>query len=188
MDNSEKPRLLLHGCCAPCTPHVAALLRAEFDVTVFFFNPNIHPPEERRHRAEEMRRLCGEVALSFVEGADDAAAWREVVRGLEDEPEGGRRCEACFRFRLERAAREAAERGMPWFTTTLTVSPLKRAAVVNAVGCAAAVVTGVQFFEADFKKKDGFKISCELGRQHGLYRQDYCGCEFSMRRDFRPAR
>lgn len=182
----DRSKMLLHICCAPCSPHIVDLLRAEYEVTAFFFNPNIFPEEQYTLRLDEMRRLAVELNLPLVEGPYVPEEWSDAVRGLEDALEGGARCEVCFRFRLERAAREAAARSIPWFTTTLTVSPMKNAAVIHRVGSAAGAAAGVRFLEADFKKKDGFKTSCELSRRHGLYRQDYCGCEFSLRRDFRP--
>ncbi len=181
MNGPVRRRLLLHACCAPCGTHPFTVLREAFDVTVYFDNPNIFPESEYRARLEEMRALGGRWGFPVECAEYDAAAWREQVRGLEDEPEGGRRCEACFRFRMERTAGRAAALGMDAFATTLTVSPHKNAALINRIGSETGFSSGAAFFPSDFKKQDGFRKSCELSRQAGLYRQDYCGCEFSLR-------
>ena len=173
--------MLLHACCAPCSPHVLSQMQSRFDVTVFFYNPNIQPEEEYRRREEEMRGFAEREGFRLVVGEYDEPGWMEAVRGLEEEPEGGARCRVCFRYRLDRAASEAAARGLDVITSTLSVSPHKNARVINEEGSAAAARHGVEFLEADFKKKDGFKISCELSRDYGFYRQDYCGCLFSRR-------
>lgn len=181
MNGSGRRRLLLHACCAPCGTHPFRVLREEFDVTVYFDNPNIFPESEYRTRLAEIRAL-GDRWNFPVESAEyDAGDWRHAIRGLEDEPEGGKRCEACFRFRLRRTAKAASGFGMDAFATTLTVSPHKNAALINRVGSETGFSLGVSFFPADFKKQDGFRKSCELSRSEGLYRQDYCGCEFSLR-------
>lgn len=182
-------RLLLHVCCAPCAPHVLDTLReAGYEPTAFFFNPNIHPEEEYSRRLDELRRHCEAEGIPLIEGRRDTVGWRAAVAGRENDPEGGDRCRLCIGFRLAEAASTAAANGMKTFAATLTVSPHKNAAVVNAAGRAAAAVEGVVFLEADFKKRDGFKKSCETARRRGFYRQDYCGCEFSMEaRQKRPA-
>lgn len=176
-----KPKLLLHVCCAPCVPHVAALLGEEYAVTLYFFNPNIHPETERVRRLEELRRYAEGAELTLIEGPEGEEDWRRAVKGLEGEPEGGARCAVCFRLRLDETAREAALRKIPHFTTTLTVSPHKNAKVVNAAGRAAGQGTGAEFLERDFKKRDGYRISCDESKKLGFYRQHYCGCEFSRR-------
>jgi predicted adenine nucleotide alpha hydrolase (AANH) superfamily ATPase len=177
-----KKKLLLHCCCAPCGTHPFRVLREQFDVTVYFDNPNIHPPEEYRSRLDEIRRLAERWNFPLVEGAFDSDSWLAAVKGHEHEPEGSDRCGICYRFRLERTARKAISLGMNCFAATLSVSPHKKADMINRIGGEAGLAAGIEFFEADFKKKDGFKISCDLSRAEGLYRQDYCGCIFSQMR------
>ena len=180
-------RLFLHSCCAPCSSYCLEYLRQYFDITVFYYNPNITFPEEYRHRVEEQKRLIGEMnarpdscgRISFVEGAYEPARFLEAARGLEDCPEGGERCFACYALRLSVAARTAAEGGYDYFTTTLSISPLKNAGKLNAIGEAAGERYGVRYLPSDFKKKGGYQRSIELSREYGLYRQDYCGCVFS---------
>ncbi|HJB91511.1 MAG TPA: epoxyqueuosine reductase QueH [Candidatus Eisenbergiella merdigallinarum] len=180
-------RLFLHSCCAPCSSYCLEYLRQYFDITVFYYNPNITFPEEYRHRVEEQKRLIGEMnarpdscgRISFVEGAYEPARFLEAARGLEDCPEGGERCFACYALRLSEAARTAAEGGYDYFTTTLSISPLKNAGKLNAIGEAAGERYGVRYLPSDFKKKGGYQRSIELSREYGLYRQDYCGCVFS---------
>ena len=180
-------RLLLHSCCAPCSSYCLEYLRQYFEITVFYYNPNITFPDEYRHRVEEQKRLIEEMnarpdlggRISFVEGAYEPARFLEAARGLEDCPEGGERCFACYALRLSEAARTAAEGGYDYFTTTLSISPLKNAGKLNAIGEAAGERYGVRYLPSDFKKKGGYQRSIELSREYGLYRQDYCGCVFS---------
>ncbi|MFC1474788.1 epoxyqueuosine reductase QueH [bacterium] len=181
MEKTSRPTLLLHACCAPCTPHVINLLRENFRVTVFFYNPNIHPEEEYRKRESEIREFSEKEKFSLIVGEYDVSNWMEAMKGLESEPEGGERCRICFRMRLERAAREAEERGIEYITTTLSVSPHKNIKLINEEGNRAAGKCGIKFREENFKKKDGFRISCDLAAEHGMYRQDYCGCVFSQK-------
>jgi predicted adenine nucleotide alpha hydrolase (AANH) superfamily ATPase len=178
---ADKPGLLLHGCCAPCITAPLIRLISDYRVTVFFYNPNIHPDAEYRKRLEEVERLSKEWDFPLIEGRYDPETWEERTVGLENEPEGGARCLVCFRMRMEETCRAARELGMDTWTTTLTVSPHKPAAVIHRIGRALGEEAGVPFLEADFKKKDGFKISCELSRRENLYRQNYCGCRYSMR-------
>jgi predicted adenine nucleotide alpha hydrolase (AANH) superfamily ATPase len=174
--------ILLHICCAPCSPHVIELLSAEYGaVHGFFYNPNIHPEDEYKLREAEIRRFSDSKGIPLIVGEYDVTAWDHAVLGLENEPEGGARCDACFRMRLNAAARAARQLGIPCFITTLTVSPHKNAGKVNAAGRAAAQEHGVTFVEKDFKKKDGFKISSRMATELGFYRQDYCGCRYSRR-------
>lgn len=188
----QRPRLLLHSCCAPCSSAVLERLNAAFDIAVYYFNPNIDPAEEFERRAAEQARLAEALPhagrIEVIRGAYDPARFYDAVRGHEDDPEGGARCAICFRLRLEATARLAAERGDDYFATTLSISPLKDAQCLNAIGLALGAQTGVNWLPADFKKKNGYKRSCELSALYGLYRQDYCGCVFSKRRDFRPTR
>lgn len=177
------PRLLLHVCCAPCSSAVLEYLSQYFAITLLYYNPNISPREEYDKREAELKRLVSEMKL--VHPVDllpcdyDGQAFVEAARGLEGEPEGGARCEACFRLRLEYAAREAARLHFDYYTTTLTISPMKNAPLLNQLGEEMGEKYGVAHLPSDFKKKNGYKRSVELSKEFGLYRQDYCGCAFS---------
>lgn len=177
------PRLLLHVCCAPCSSAVLEYLSQYFAITLLYYNPNISPREEYDKREAELKRLVSEMEL--VHSVDllpcdyDGQAFVEAARGLEGEPEGGARCEACFRLRLEYAAQEAARLHFDYYTTTLTISPMKNAPLLNQLGEEMGGKYGVAHLPSDFKKKNGYKRSVELSKEYGLYRQDYCGCAFS---------
>ena len=177
------PKLLLHACCAPCSSYCLEYLAPWFGITVFYYNPNIDDPAEYRKRVLEEQRLIRELPsahpVHILEGAYDPERFHSLVRGHEQDPEGGARCAICFRERLEVSARTAAEQGFDWFTTTLTISPLKNAPLLNELGEAAGRKYGVRFLPSDFKKKNGYRRSVELSRDYGLYRQNYCGCSFS---------
>lgn len=179
------PRLLLHCCCAPCASFVLESLAPRFDITARYDNPNIDSAGEYEHRAAELQRLAREMpsasAVSVTVAPYAPAAFYNAVRGLEDIPEGGARCRACYRLRLARAAKEAAAGKYDYFTTTLSISPHKNAAWLNEIGAECAQEFGVRWLPSDFKKKDGFKRSTALSAQYGLYRQNYCGCVFSRR-------
>ena len=176
-----KAKLLLHVCCGPCSTEVIERLARDSALVLYFFNPNIFPREEHERREAEAERYAVAHGRRFIRGEWDHDAWLSAVKGLEGEPEGGRRCAACFAYRLEAAARKAGEEGATLFSTTLTISPHKNAAAVNAAGEEAGRKCSVAFFAADFKKKDGFLKSCHRASEAGMYRQDYCGCEFSRR-------
>ncbi len=177
------PRLLLHSCCAPCSSYVLEYLSDYFEITDFFFNPNIAPEAEYRHREEELQRLISEMRpahrISFLRGEYEPRRFFETVRGLEEIPEGGERCFACYRLRMEEAARLAAEGGYDYFTTTLSISPLKRADKINEIGRELEGIYKVKHLPSDFKKRGGYQRSIVLSREHHLYRQDFCGCVFS---------
>ncbi len=179
------PSLFLHSCCAPCSSYTLEYLSRYFAITVFYFNPNIYPEEEYHFRAAEQQRLIREMKtehpVQFVEGCFDPLEYYAAVRGLEHVPEGGSRCRACFRLRLGKTAKEAAAKGFDYFTTTLSISPLKDAEALNQIGMEEAEKYGVRWLPSDFKKKNGYKRSIELSREYGLYRQNYCGCIFSKR-------
>lgn len=182
----ENPkRLLLHSCCAPCSSYVLEYLSRYFDITVFYYNPNISPESEYRMRVEEQQRLINEMPLktpvTFLEGEYHPETFYHMAKGLEDVPEGGKRCFLCYRMRLEESARIAKKNGFDYFTTTLTISPLKNAEKLNQIGQELAEKYGIKFLPSDFKKKNGYKRSTELSRKYGLYRQNYCGCVFSKR-------
>ncbi|MBR0368388.1 MAG: epoxyqueuosine reductase QueH [Clostridia bacterium] len=188
-DSGRRPRLLLHSCCAPCSSYVLEYLNRAFDIAVYYYNPNIAPAEEFEHRVAEQIRLAEALPhaghIEVIRGEYDPRAFYDAVRGHEDDPEGGARCERCFRLRLAQTARLAAERGDDYFTTTLTISPLKDAQLINLIGMELSKDAGVPWLPCDFKKKNGYKRSCELSEIYGLYRQDYCGCVFSRRRDYK---
>ena len=179
--SGRRLRLLLHGCCAPCSAAVLERLEELFDITMLYYNPNISPREEYERRAEEAERLIREMGVDaqLLVLPYDPAPFREAARTLEDEPEGGRRCAACFRLRLQKTGELARDGGYDYFTTTLSISPKKDAQLLNAIGGEVSRVVGVPYLYSDFKKKDGYRRSCVLSQTHGLYRQDYCGCAYS---------
>jgi predicted adenine nucleotide alpha hydrolase (AANH) superfamily ATPase len=174
-------RVLLHTCCAPCAAPVVERLRGKWEVTLFFYGPNIHLGEEYLRRLEAARALSRETGTPLVEGRDDTAEWFRRTRGREGEKEGGIRCEICIHMRLEETARTARDGDYDAFATTLTVGPRKRAEVVNSLGARISGKYGVWFLSEDFKKKGGFQRSLEMSREMGLYRQSYCGCLYSLR-------
>ena len=173
--------VLVHICCAPDASYGVRALRDRFDVTGFFYNPNIDSREEFRKRLFAALDLQEKDPFPMVIGAGGEEAWEDAVRGMEDEPERGRRCEACVRLRMRETARKAAELGMPAFGTVLTVSPKKDAAMVNRVGREEGERAGIRFVEADLKKGDGYLKSVRASKELGLYRQRYCGCRYSYR-------
>ncbi len=179
----RRPRLLLHVCCAPCSSYVMEYLSRYFDITACFYNPNISPKSEYDYRAQELIRLTREMPLTTpvlcriedYRPLDFAA----ISHGLENEPEGGKRCTACYRLRLTETAKIAAKDKYDYFTTTLSISPLKDAARLNTIGGELADIYGVPYLYSDFKKREGYKRSIQLSSEYALYRQDYCGCAFS---------
>ena len=181
------PTLLLHSCCAPCSSYVMEYLSKYFSITVLYYNPNIYPPEEFDHRAAEEKRLIDEYnkneniinKIDLIVSDYDPGEFYEIAKGYEDEPETGKRCLRCYRLRLEKTAAIAKEKGFDYFTTTLSISPLKNADALNSIGEALAAEYGVKYLPSDFKKKNGYKRSIELSREYDLYRQNYCGCEYS---------
>jgi predicted adenine nucleotide alpha hydrolase (AANH) superfamily ATPase len=181
----RRPRLLIHSCCAPCSSYVLEYLSGYFDITVFYYNPNIHPEGEYIRRVREQQNLIREMPLQpevqFIQGEYVPADYYDKVKGLEAEAEGGRRCFICYELRLREAVRLAAEEGFDYFTTTLSISPYKNAGKLNEIGNNLAKEYGVPFLPSDFKKRNGYKRSIELSREYNLYRQDYCGCVFSLR-------
>ncbi|MGN1194519.1 MAG: epoxyqueuosine reductase QueH [Acutalibacteraceae bacterium] len=177
------PSLLLHACCAPCSSYCLEYLSDYFKITVFYYNPNISPESEYVHRVAEEKRLISSLnvknKIDFIEGEFNPTDFYEAVKGLEDVKEGGERCFKCYRLRLEQTAKLAQKLGFDYFTTTLTISPLKNAEKINEIGEELSEKYGVMHLPSDFKKKDGYKRSIELSKQFLLYRQDYCGCAFS---------
>ena len=181
-DFSSKPSLLLHSCCAPCSSSVLECLCDFFAVTVLYYNPNIFPAVEYQHRLETQKEVLEKTGFAtLVEGNYQHSDYLSAVRGYESEPEGGARCEFCFRLRMEEAARLAKEGCYDYFATTLSVSPHKDAALLGRIGEELEACYGVKHLPSDFKKREGYKRSVALSNELGLYRQDYCGCEFSLR-------
>lgn len=179
------PKLLLHSCCAPCSSYVLEYLSNYFEITVFYYNPNIFPESEYTKRILEQQTLIGDMTMkhpvSFIAGNYDRERFYEIARGLEHLKEGGERCFKCYELRLEEAARVAREGEFDYFTTTLSISPMKNADKLNTIGVEVGKRYGVSYLQSDFKKKNGYKRSIELSKEYGLYRQDYCGCEYSFR-------
>lgn len=181
---NKRPRLLLHSCCAPCSSYVLEYLSEFFEITVFYYNPNIYPPEEFEKRLQEQKKYSTIFANKNIDVVDvgyDEREFYSAVKGLENEPEGGKRCEKCFYIRLEKTCQYAKKHGFDYFTTTLSISPHKNAKLLNETGTQIAEKYGVSYLYSDFKKKNGYLRSCELSKQHNIYRQNYCGCIFSKK-------
>ena len=181
----KRPRLLLHSCCAPCSSYVLEYLSEFFDITVFYYNPNIFPENEYEKRVLEQQMLINNMELKspvrFLAGQYDKERFYQMAKGMEEVREGGVRCYACYELRLRETAQKAVEGGFDYFTTTLSISPLKNSQKLNEIGQKIAEEIGIAYLVSDFKKKNGYKRSVELSEIYGLYRQDYCGCEFSFR-------
>lgn len=179
-------RLFLHSCCAPCSSYVLECLRTYFRITVFCYNPNISFEDEYKKRMAEQRRLIDEYnrqetgyIIDVIDGDYEPELFYDMAKGLEECKEGGERCFLCYGLRLRKTAECAKEGGYDYFATTLTISPLKNAQKLNEIGLSLAEEYGVKWLPSDFKKKNGYKRSIELSAEHGLYRQDYCGCIYS---------
>ncbi|MCQ2437739.1 MAG: epoxyqueuosine reductase QueH [Clostridia bacterium] len=186
----EHPRLLLHSCCAPCSSAVLEQLTEDFDITLYYYNPNISPEAEYLLRVRELEKFVAAFpakrSIEIAVGPYEPERFYAMAKGLERVPEGGERCTGCYRMRLEKTAEVAREGGFDFFTTTLSISPLKDAQRLNDIGREYAEQVGVPYLCSDFKKKDGYRRSCALSKEYGLYRQDYCGCIYSkMERDER---
>lgn len=180
LKEKRKPKLLLHICCVGCGVAVMRELKGDYQVTLYFYNPNIFPAEEFNKRLMEAKRIASEFELDLIIEDYDHIAWLELVKGHEKDPERGERCLICYQDRLKRTAAKAKELAFGHFTTTLSVSPHKDAKAIIMLGNELASKYGLKFLDQDFKKQDGFKKACELSKELGLYRQDYCGCEFSF--------
>lgn len=178
-----RPSLLLHSCCAPCSSYVLEYLTKYFEITVFYYNPNISPKEEYLHRVKEIQRLIKEMCpqVHFWEGTYQPEKFYEIAKGLENEPERGVRCHKCYRLRLEESAILAKSQNFDYFTTTLSISPQKDAAVLNQIGKELSEKYHIPYLYSDFKKKNGYKRSIELSAEFHLYRQNFCGCIFSKK-------
>lgn len=179
------PTLLLHVCCAPCSSYCLEYLSKYFRITVFYYNPNISRSEEYEYRLSEEKRLLSQMPfinpVKFIDSTYNPNVFYNAVKGLEKEPEGGKRCAECFRLRLSETARKAKELSFDYFTTTLTISPLKNAQLLNEIGAEYAEKYGINWLYSDFKKREGYKRSIVLSNEYNLYRQNYCGCIFSER-------
>lgn len=183
-------KLLLHSCCAPCSSYVLVYLSRYFEITVFYYNPNITEHEEYQKRVEEQKRLIGQLnkeredgedryPIHLLEGMYEPERFLCMAKGHEEDPEGGERCFGCYALRLQKTAEEAARGSYDYFTTTLTISPLKNAEKLNEIGRKLSEKCGVPYLFSDFKKKNGYLTSVELSKKYNLYRQDYCGCVYS---------
>ena len=194
------PTILLHSCCAPCSSYCLEYLSKHAGITAFYYNPNITDEGEYRHRVAELKRLIDEMFVNvpdgevytkennstvykpkFLESEYAPDSFYDIAAGLENEPECGRRCIKCYELRLRRTAEEAAKGGYDYFTTTLTISPLKDAQILNRLGIKLGEEYGVKYLPSDFKKNGGYQRSIELSREYNLYRQNFCGCEFSRK-------
>lgn len=186
LPQKKPPHLLLHACCAPCSSYVLEYLSGYFEITVFYYNPNIGEEAEYRKRVGELQSLLArqpyQNPVHFLEGKYEPERFEEIAKGLEQEPERGKRCYACYRLRLEEAARVARELNADYFTTTLSISPMKNADWLNEIGEQLAGQFGQHYLPSDFKKRNGYKRSVALSKEYGLYRQDYCGCIYSRRK------
>ena len=184
MDNSLKPRLLLHCCCAPCACYVITQLNKKYRVSLFFYNPNIEPFDEYEKRKGELLKILKSPSYStevdMLDCEYDNAVFTNAVELLRDQPERGARCDTCFGLRLDETARRAKSEKFDVFTTTLSVSPRKNAKLLNEIGYRISDKYNVEYLEADFKKRDGYKYSIKLSSELGLYRQNYCGCHSSI--------
>lgn len=183
IDKINPPRLFLHSCCAPCSSYTLEYLSNYFDITVYYFNPNISPKEEFDKRFAEQKRLIDSLPaknpIKLVLGEYDYNDFLQIARGLENVAEGGERCFRCYRLRLESTARIAKEQGFDYFCTTLSISPLKNSQKINQIGYEIAQKYGIKWLPSDFKKREGYKRSIELSKEYNLYRQSFCGCVFS---------
>jgi predicted adenine nucleotide alpha hydrolase (AANH) superfamily ATPase len=180
-DLTKPDKILLHVCCGICSLEVIERLKQNFpNIILFFYNPNIYPLEEYERRLDVVRKIALLQKLELIEGPYEKKNWFSAIKGLENEPEGGRRCEVCFKIRLGKTAQKAKEIGCNFMSTTLTMGPRKKAQTINKIGEAMAQKYGLQFLAEDFKKKDGFKKTMATAKKHNFYRQNYCGCLFSF--------
>lgn len=185
---TDKPRLLLHACCAPCSSSVVERLQQGYDLTLFYYNPNIHPQAEYQIRCDEIIRWCQRIELPLIVAEYNPEAWHHTVQGYEHEPERGQRCTLCYRLRLTHSANRAKQDGFDLFTTVLSISPHKDADRINQIGDQLAKEVGVAFYQANFKKQGGFQRSLEISKEQGFYRQNYCGCHYSLAENERRQR
>lgn len=182
-EKNEVPSLLIHSCCAPCSSYVLEYLSEYFSITVLYYNPNIFPAEEYAYRIEEQQKLINLLPaknkISFVATDYTPNDFYSIIKGHENDKEGGERCYICYELRLKHAAKYAFENNFDYFTTTLSISPMKNARWLNEIGIRQGEEYGVKYLVSDFKKRNGYKRSTELSKKYELYRQDYCGCVYS---------
>lgn len=174
-------KILLHSCCAPCSAHIIQELAKEYEVTLFYFNPNIFPGEEYQKRLAEVKKYLGKIKVDLIEGEYNHQFWLEKIKGYENEPERGKRCHICYQMRLVETASKAKEFGFDVFCSTLSISPHKDAEMINKIGQELSKEHKIEYLESNWKKQEGFKKACDISREEGFYRQDYCGCEFSIK-------
>lgn len=182
---NEKPTLLLHSCCGPCSTEVISFLKDYFDITIYYYNPNIEPLEEYLHRKREQIRFLKEykeAKIKFLDCDYDNDSFKQIAKGLESVPEGGARCNKCFYLRMQRTATIAKDNNFEYFGTTLTVSPHKNSEIINEIGEKVMKEYNIKYIYGDFKKNDGYKKSIEMSKAYNLYRQDYCGCLYGKER------
>lgn len=172
-------KMLLHSCCGPCSTQVIEVLKNDYDLTIYYYNPNIDTDEEFSHRLSEQKRYCKQLGINVIEDGYNPDEFLSAVKGLEGEKEGGARCPVCFHLRLKKTAQKGKELGFDCFGTTLTVSPHKNSVIINAIGKSVQQEEGIEFIEGNYKKQDGYKKSIELSKKYNLYRQNYCGCKFA---------
>jgi hypothetical protein len=184
IDQSNPPTLCLHSCCAPCSSYTLEYLSEFFNITVFYFNPNISPKSEFDKRFSEQQRFINAISprheIKLLQGEYNHDEFLDIAKGYEGAPEGGERCMRCYRMRLQRTAQLAKEQGFDYFCTTLSISPLKNSQRINEIGFEVAEKYGIKWLPSDFKKREGYKRSIELSKEYNLYRQNFCGCVFSM--------
>lgn len=181
----SQPKLLLHSCCAPCSGYLVTQLANNFEVAVYYNNPNIYPASEYQIRKNEAKKFFTNHGTKFIEIAYDYNKWLELATGLEQEPERGKRCLLCYYFRLNNVAQYALDNDYDFFASSLAISPYKNSKIINNLGRAVAKKIGLEFIDEDWKKKDGYKKATEFARSYDFYRQNYCGCEFSILDDKR---
>ena len=174
-------KLLLHVCCAPCCTYPIKKLRNQFDITAYFYGPNIHPEKEYKTRLLEFKNYCGKHHIKYIEAPYEVEKWFELTKGLENEPERGKRCAICYEMRMRKTAEYASKNNFEYFDTTLSLSPHKDFKLISEIGNKLATEFNVKYFGGNFKKEDGFKKSVEISEKAGLYRQNYCGCVYSVR-------
>lgn len=181
------PKILLHSCCAPCSSQVITLLTEYFDITILYYNPNIYPKDEYIKRKEEQIKLINEIEnknkIDIIDCDYENNIYENTIKGLENEPEGGKRCQQCFILRLEKTAQIAKKLNYNYFSTTLTVSPHKNSTIINNIGYELEKKYNIKWLPSDYKKEEGYKKSIELSKKYNLYRQDYCGCKYSVRKE-----
>lgn len=174
-------KILLHTCCATCAGYPYEILSENYKVTIFYFNPNIYPEDEYKKRLSDIKKFTKEYDANLITGKYDFNSWENYVSGLEEEPEGGKRCEKCFSFRLQRTAAVAKSSRFDFFASTMSISPHKNFELINRIGKDMEDKYGISYFESNFKKKDGFRKTVEISKKHNFYRQSYCGCKYSIK-------